>query len=342
MAVKCNITAKELAKALDIREEKLEEICEFFDSDPDDDWELTEGLHFKWGAYQARIFSYEGAVEICTYLEENQQERSFLMNFKRWFLQKDKQLKGLMISKRVEDIVAEPGQIIFEGGRAFLHPRSCRHIIGLGRRQDILNRTFVELVRNENTEIEPPRKGHDFHVAETNERYFSGSGLASIGKQLSSRFTQRHRRAWAEVVSIYAPKAIGYVEKREYERDKRIAKAMDKVRKSARGRCQVTNRKKSIHKFSLEVHHLYDRKSYPEVADVEANLIAIAADVHIEFHKWLGGTNKGCTLEDFEAFLEYFYSSLFDDISEDNNYEWMMKVKGKLADSKKSLSGYLK
>ena len=338
---KCNITSKELAKALDIKEEKLYEICEFFDSDPDDDWELAEGLHFKWGAYKARIFSYEGAVEICNYLEENQQNRSFFANFKRWFLQKDKQLKGLMVSKRIEEVVARPGQIIFEGGRAFLHPRSCRHIIGLGRRQDVLNRTFKELVQNENTEIEPPRIGYDFHESDTNERYFSGSGLASIGKQLSVRFTHKHRRAWAEVVSVYAPKALGYIEKQVAEREKRIAKAMNRVKKAAKGRCQATNRKQSVHKFDLEVHHLYDKKTYPDLADVEANLISIASDVHTDFHKWMGGPVKGCTLADFEAYLEEFSSSLFDDISEDKNYEWMMKVKGRLAKSKKALAGYL-
>ena len=160
----CNITAKELAKALDIKEEKLYDICDFFDEDPDDDWELIENLHFNWGSHGSRIFSYEGAVEICNFLEENKEQRSVFTNFKRWFLQRDKRLKGLMISKRVEEAITASGQIRWTGDRAFLHPRSCRKILGLGTRQDVLNQAFIKLIRSENTEIESPRKNHDFYV----------------------------------------------------------------------------------------------------------------------------------------------------------------------------------
>ncbi|HHP7243430.1 MAG TPA: hypothetical protein ACFE0H_01955 [Elainellaceae cyanobacterium] len=46
---KCNITAKELADALDITPDRLVDICEFFDSDPDDDWGSIKGIHFECG-----------------------------------------------------------------------------------------------------------------------------------------------------------------------------------------------------------------------------------------------------------------------------------------------------
>ena len=62
---------------------------------------------------------------------------------------------------------------------------------------------------------------------------------------------------------------------------------MDKVRKSANGKCQVSGRRQSVEKFDLEVHHIYDRKTYPQVAAEKDNMIAIASDIHTEFHKWV-------------------------------------------------------
>lgn len=211
----------------------------------------------------------------------------------------------------------------------------------MGTRQDVLDRTFRELIVNENTEIETLRKDHDFHIAEDNSRYFSGSGLASIGKQLGARLTQKHRRDWVKTVAAYAPKALSFLEKQEAERQRRVEKAMDRVRKHAKGRCQVTNRRQSVGKFDLEVHHLYDRKRYPNLADVDANLIAIASDLHADFHKWMGGSDKGCTIEDFEHYIEEFSGGVFGDLEDDKNYDHMMSVRSNLLRSKKMLSGLL-
>lgn len=337
----CNITDKELAKALDISVDKLYEICDFFDEIPDDDWALVEDFHFQWASHGSRTFSYEGAVEICNYLAEHKDERSTFDNLKRWLLRRDERLRQLMVTKRVEEASSNNGQLVYFNNRAFIAPRNCRKILGLGTRQDVLDRTFKELIRNENTEIEPPRKDHDFYIAEDNGRYFSGSGLASIGKQLEIRLTQKHRRDWVKTVSVYAPKALSFLEKQEADRQRRVEKAMDRIRKHAKGRCQVTNRRQSVEKFDLEVHHLYDRKRHPKLADVDANLIAIASDLHADFHKWMGGSDKGCTIEDFERYIEEFSGGVFGDLEDDKNYDHMMSVRSHLSQSKKMLSGLL-
>jgi 5-methylcytosine-specific restriction endonuclease McrA len=350
-----NVTDDELAKALDITKDELYNICDIFDDDPDDSWELIEGAHFQWGAYKTRIFSYEGAVEICNYLEEDDSKKKvlsgrskfskFTRDFKRWFFQRDRALKGLMVTKRVQETSRQPGHLVMINNRAFLHPRSCRQILGLGTRQDILNRTFVELVRSENIEIEPPRKDYDFLDHGGRGRYFSGSGLALIGKQLSQKFTQKHRRIWAEVVSEYAPKAVAYIEKIEREKPNEIKSKMDKVRKSANGKCQVSGRRQSVEKFDLEVHHIYDRKTYPQVAEDENNMIAIASDIHTEFHKWVSEkkckSNEGCTVDDFIEFIEERSQQIFIKLSEDQKLETMMKLRDKLDHVKQSLSGHL-
>ncbi|WP_017324865.1 hypothetical protein [Synechococcus sp. PCC 7336] len=308
---KCNISQKELSIALEISPEKLDDICNFFDSDPSDNWELVEGEHFEWGAFGARRFSPEGAVEICQYLEQAQEERPLLQRFKRWLLRRDRRLKGLMVQKRVQSVGSLDGQLVFINNKAFLGPRACREILGLGRRQDILNRTFVEIQRSENTEIEPLQVDIDFFENERAKKYLSRSGIASVGKQLGARLSQKHRREWAKVVSEYAPKALVSIEKYELEGKIRIQKAMERVRSRARKQCQLTGRRQNIEKFDLEVHHIYSQKTYPQLAEMEENMIAIAGDIHLDFHKWMGGTHKSCTIEDLEKYIEEFSSSLF-------------------------------
>ncbi|MEM9568540.1 MAG: hypothetical protein AAF974_09560, partial [Cyanobacteria bacterium P01_E01_bin.34] len=98
---KCDISSQELSNALEVTQDKLYEICDIFDSDPSDNWELIEGEHFEWQTCGSRRFSPEGAVEICKYLEENQEATPYLRRFKRWIFRRDKRLKGLMVQKRV-------------------------------------------------------------------------------------------------------------------------------------------------------------------------------------------------------------------------------------------------
>jgi hypothetical protein len=381
-----NITSEELAEALDITVERLFEICDDFDSDPNDDWELIKDFHFRWGPYRTRIFSSEGAVEICNYLEENKRERSFIKRWKRWLLQRDQKLKGLMVAKRIQELSAlEKEEIIFQSGRAFFSPKACREVLGLGKRQDLLKQSLVELLKSKDRK-EVPRIGVDFIEIAKQEiledmtisdlrrlcsekcikwrnidgqgknlkrhemidkiygvinqesyvfknHFLSGSGLASISKSLGLQLTQKHRKAWMQAVSEYAPKAIETIEKYEAERGVRISKAKDRVRKQASGHCQITNRRQSIDKFDLEVHHLYDQKHYPQFADVEINLIAIASDIHTHFHQWMGGSHISCTVEDMEKYIAEFSNHLFSG----DNIEQATRVAIRLDQAKKVL-----
>lgn len=329
-----NILSKELAEALEISEDRLYEICEEFDADPDDDWELEKGIHYEPGPVGSRIFSSEGAIEICNYLEVNIAERPLLTRFKRWLLRRDRNLKGLMIRKRVHEASDRKGQLVFQSGRAFLAPRACREVLGLGKRQDILKRTFKEIQRCTNTEIEPLVINEDFFEGEEpGKEYFSSSGLAALGKQLGTRLTQKHRQEWVKVVAEYAPKALTSLEAHERGKEKHIRQVMDRVRKEAKRRCQLTGRRQQVHKFDLEVHHLYDRMSYPQFADREANLIPIASDIHTHFHQWMGGPKVSCTVEDMEKYIEEFGNSLFSD----GDNEQASRVLIRLSEAKRQL-----
>ena len=206
-------------------------------------------------------------------------------------------------------------------------------MLGLGKRQDILNRTFQEIQRSENIDIEPLKIDIDFFIHEANSQYFSQSGLALVSKHLGKRLTQKHRQEWAKVVADYAPPALEAIEKHEADRAKRIKRAMDRVRSYAKGRCQLTNRRQSVEKFDLEVHHLFDKNTYPHLADMEANLIAVASDIHTHFHKWMGGSHVTCTIEDMERYIEEFGNSLFSE----ENVDQATKVAIILSNSKKIL-----
>lgn len=334
---KFNITSEELADALEIELSHLIDICEEFDRDPDDAWELIQGTHFEWGTRGSRIFSPEGAVEICNYLEENYDERPVLQRWKRWLLRRDQRLKGLMIAKQIQESSESKGQIIFRSGKAFLAPRACREVLGIGTRQDVLNRTFNEIQLSENTELEPLEIDRDFYHPEPKICYFSGTGIAVVSKQLGKRLTQKHRKAWVEAVAEYAPKALMTLERNEADRGKAIQKAMANVHSQAKRRCQITNRHQAAYKFNLEVHHLFDRASYPQLAAVELNLIAIGGDIHSDFHKWLGGCHVSCTIEDMERYIQEFGSSLF----ADDNIDQATKVAIHLSQAKKMLRALL-
>lgn len=318
-----SITSKELAKALGITQDRLDMICDFFDQDPEDDWELIKNVHYVFGGFNDRIFSYEGALEICSYLEAEKKSLigKFTAMLDEWFTGRKRRLKGLCIAKQVEKFNTLNSDLVFYNSKPFLSPRACRSLLGLGTRQDILKRTFNEIQTNSNTEIEILKKDEDFHELEDKILYFSGSGLASIGKQLGVRLTKRYRQDYVKIVSEYAPKALAAIEKQEKERTRKIKAAMESVRKKARGRCQITNKKQSVHHFNLEVHHLYDQQTYPQYADIEVNLIAISGVIHNDFHKWMGGSKVTCTPHDMERYIEQFGDSLFED-----NIEQAIKI----------------
>jgi hypothetical protein len=320
-----NITFKELAQALGISQNKLHDICEFFDAHKDDDWDLIENIHFVFGSHKTRIFSYEGAIEICSYLESESEKKSLFIKFKEtfeeWITGRKRKLKGLCIAKQIEKFNTLDGELFFYNSKPFLSPKACRSILGLGTRQDILNRTFKEIQTSSNIEIEVLKIDHDFYEPEDKKMYFSGTGIASIGKQLGVKLTKRYRRDYVKIVSEYAPKALMAIEKEERKRNNKINNAMESVRIKANGRCQITNKIQSVDQFNLEVHHLYDRRNYPQYADVEINLIAISGIIHTDFHKWMGGSKVSCTARDMERYIEQFGNSLFED-----NVEQAVKV----------------
>ena len=65
------IREKELAEALKITPERLDEIIAFFDSDPNDEWYLRENDHFIYlnQIWKNRLFSQHSTFAIAKYMD---------------------------------------------------------------------------------------------------------------------------------------------------------------------------------------------------------------------------------------------------------------------------------
>lgn len=338
MAKKFNIKDTELAQALEISLERVYDICNIFDADPDDDWELIEQEHFVWNNkhLKQRRFSPEGAFEICKYIDTHE-GKNILRSLRRWLMGKDKKIRSMLVAKRIIEITDEPRAILFEEGKAFLYPRYARELLGLYRRQDILNRAFQEEQRggllSTNSRREPLQEGKHFikryewdsrQKQEVARICFGGAGIARIGENLSRTLTQKHRREWCELVARQTPTALKEVVEEKDRWEVRVQKAMKRAKTHAKGRCQLTFRKKGpADPFDLAVHHVFDRKNYPYLADILENLIVIDAQIHNDFHSWMGGKQVSCTVDDLERYIEEFSASLFPD---DNDGRMMFKA----------------
>ena len=51
----------------------------------------------------------------------------------------------------------------------------------------------------------------------------------------------------------------------------------------------------------LEVHHLFDASTRPDLAALEDNLLVLTSTLHRNFHKWMG--QRPCEPKDFVDYL---------------------------------------
>ena len=318
MVEKFNIKDHELAEALETSLEHIYEICDFFDADPDDDWELKENEHFHWSnkALKQRRFSPSGAFEICKYIEKEEKNKIW-KRFRRWLTRRDARLRQMLVVKKIVEVIDNvefidnSKSVIIESGRAYLRPRYTRELLGLGRRQDILNRAF-EAEQQELTR-EPLQIGKHF-IVNNDQVCFGGAGIARIGENLGKTLTQKHRREWCLLVAQKTPLALQQVVIDKKKFDEEVNKAMKKAKTDAKNQCQITWKKKGpANPFNLAVHHVFDRSNYPHLAAELHNLIVMDAEIHKDFHIWMGGMKVSCTVDDLEEYIQTFSNSLFPD-----------------------------
>lgn len=306
-----NIKDKELAEALSITLERLYEICDFFDADDEDEWDLTEEEHFIWlnKTKGIRLFSPPGAYGICKYIDTHEGKNIF-RKLKRWLNGKDRLIRSMLVKKKIIEVVDDDQAVVYSNQKAFLSPRATRSILGVGTRQDVINRVFQEEMKSTNRS--PLELDKHFIVEGESDRYFSDLGINRISANLGQTLTNRHRRQWCELVAQEISGEMKQLTAAKETFEDRVSKAMARAKKRAKKKCEITGEKQSpANPFDLAAHHVFDKAHYPHLADHEENILVIKDSIHREFHAWMGGTRHSCDLEDFEKFIVEFSSNIF-------------------------------
>ena len=96
---------------------KLYRICDFFDSDPDDAWDLIEAEFFEYEPGQARKrrFYEEGVMAIATYLEETE-GGSFLAKLKEFFTQHRARVTRALVQRRIIQVTQDRSALVISSG----------------------------------------------------------------------------------------------------------------------------------------------------------------------------------------------------------------------------------
>ncbi|MCY6489557.1 hypothetical protein [Leptolyngbya sp. GGD] len=296
------IPSKELIEMLKISSQELIDIEKFFDSIPDDEWELEEGKDYRIVSRSGlREYTFTGAYTIARYVETHRKQ-SFFDVLKEWFLHTKRNIRRAFVRKKILDNCSS---LVKRNNRFFLSKADVIAIFGtnasyLSKMAEAAKRTDTSLIEGEDYES----------FGDKNELYYSLPGVMKLAKQFSTTLTRKNRREWCDDVGKEAPPYVANtIVNLILDREKAIQKAKDQAKRRDKKICQVTGKKPDkIHNFNLAAHHLYASHAYPHLADVENNLITISCEVHDQFHQhFMGGTHQPCTIDDFIDFVHQYY-----------------------------------
>lgn len=296
------ITSKELISTLKISSQELIAIEQFFDAVSDDEWELLEKKDYRIvNGNGLREYTTSGAYTIARYLESTRQP-GFWDLLKEWFLHSKREIRRAFIKKKILDNCSS---LIKRNDRFFVSKSDVVSIFGT--RSDYLRKMTDAAQRTDR----PLLKGQDFDdFVDEGGLHYSLSGVFKLAQALEASLTQKNRREWCKDVGVVIQPQINDIVAQIVDREKGIQKAKDKAKKRDGKTCQVTGKKPNrVDNFQLAAHHLYSCNTYPYLADVENNLITLTCEVHNQFHEFMGGTNKPCTIDDFIKFVHQYYSS---------------------------------
>jgi len=290
------IKEKDLAVALEISVEKLDQVIDFFDSDPDDEWELKEHDHFVYSnqTWKNRIFSAQGAFAIAKYLDTHE-KKSIWDKIREFITHHREKIRNAFVQRTVHE---NSSSLTLRNGRHFLSKKDSVAILSTSYAR--LNRSFEALRRSET----PLQIDVDFADLD-GVRYYSLSGFYRLSQDLAQNLTSKDRREWCKAIDVAGKSAFQAIISDEESRRQRIEKAKKAAKKRDKNTCQITLAKKSKHNrnFSLAGHHIFSSQYYPELATVEDNIITLESFIHDEFHSWNGGSVNPCTVDDLMQFV---------------------------------------
>ena len=300
------IKDKELATWFSIQLQRLDEIVDFFDSDPNDEWDLVEKKDYIFinKTMKSRNFSPQGALKIAAYLDQNE-TRGIIYKIKDFITQHDARIRKSLARKIITEELIDEGKIIIHHTVAMIHKQSLRRILETNGAK--MNATFNEIQASH----QPLELDKDYAEIE-NEYWFGERGVFLMSKRMSETLKDKSRRKACKIIYGEFPKQFKALSQSLVNRPKDIKKEIENAKKKAKTRdkktCQITGKQSTKEdQFNLAVHHLYCSKKYPHLATVLDNLITIREDIHKEFHGSLGGFDKPCTLDDFIEFVHHNY-----------------------------------
>ena len=285
---------------------KLYRICDFFDSDPDDPWDLNEGDFFEYEPGQARKrrFYEEGVMAIAKYLEETE-GGGFLARLKEFFTHHRARVTRALVQRRIIQVTQDRSSLVIRGDLVFLQQRSVVRVLGTNGKgmSGTLRRIDEESSGLDGAEgLEIDVHFADFEDAEG--RHWSQRGIARLARTMQERGRiTKARKAWVKAVADVAEDCFEVQRKVLESHEARVKAAMTRVRNKAK-HCAVTQQKPNAadrNPIELEAHHLFDAASRPDLAALEDNLLVISSALHRNFHKWMG--SRPCDPKDFVDYL---------------------------------------
>ena len=306
---------EQAAKMLGITAVKLERICKFFADDPHDEWVLIEGEFCEMEPGQAgrRRFYEEGVMAIAKYLEETEGS-GFLARLKERFTHQRARVTRALVQRRIVQVTQDRSALVISGNKLFLQQPAVMRVLGTNGKgmAGTIRRIEEADASLEGAEALQPEIHFDY-FPETSGRYWSQVGIVRLAKTMGERGKiNKARRAWVKAVADVAEECFEYQRKELESYEGKVQRAKDQVRRKA-GCCEVTRRKPraaDINPLELDVHHLFDASSRPDLAALEANLLVITSALHRNFHKWIG--NRPCEPKDFVDYLIHNELGQFD------------------------------
>lgn len=307
----CSIPDQELSKNLGISYQRLDEVVAFFDSDPDDEWDLVEGEDYEYvnRTKAIRKFSPRGALKIASYLDHHE-SRGLFYKIKEFVTRHDRRLRNSFAKKIIVEELSRSENRLSINARTMIHKQSLRRILETSGAR--LNQAFRDIQRS----VQPMEPGIDY-VEREQTIWFASSGAVKIAKELGESLVNPSRsKACLAVAGQFSP-VLKKIESADSRRIQEIENAKKRAKSRAKKICQVTSQKPDkYNNFNLVAHHLFCEKEYPHLAVTDSNLIVIKENLHAEFHSYMGGTDKPCTIDDFIDFIHAQYPD-FDDITID-------------------------
>ena len=309
------LTAQETARILGKRIDSLYNIVDAFDAKSDDEWELVEGEHFEYAGpavtgtngRRPRRFSEEGVEALARYIEATEKTGVIGWFRERLFNVKQKR-KQLLVSRRItQEFIEAGGTLEIRGDLAFVSRKTTVGILQTNYKG--LSNSW-ERLRTAGTEEgeEALQLNKDFLESEERQVLISQRGIARVARDMrvNSRITKT-RQAWME--------AVGEVVESCFNSEIRyltegVDRAIKRAKAAAGHRCEITGQKATVQKkIDLDGHHLFDRRSRPDLADLPENILVLMPDLHREFHGWKSGP---CTPNDLLTFIQTARGDLFD------------------------------